>query len=324
MNLQITEKLIAEITKRRKEHLQSKIKRYRSANFRASNIGECDRQMVYSILEWDKSALYDEGLQAIFDRGNEEERLVVKELTELGFTFMHQQTPFEIKNRNGEVICVGHIDGKILYDNVGVPAEIKSMNMNTFNSIRSLEDFQKKPLHRKYLRQMQLYLYGNNAEAGIFILSDLQGHYKLIPVILDYGECEYILQRLERNWNAVKEKKLPDRIDYNEKICGKCAYSHICLKEFETDGARIIENKALEEKLNRREELEELVDEYDSLDSEVKDAFKNIPEVIIGADWRISGKEVITRRVDTKAIPDELKNQYIVETKSWKTSIIKL
>lgn len=324
MILDLTNKLIDEIKEKRKAYLLSKIERHPASNFRASNIGECDRQMVYSVLDWDKAELHDEGLQAIFERGNDEERLVTKELLNLGFNFIHQQTPIEIKNRKGELICRGSIDGKIPYQGIAVPTEIKSMNMNSFNQIRSLEDFQKRPLLRKYIRQMMLYLFGNNAEAGIFILSDLQGHYKIFPIILDLGECEYILQRLERNWESVKKKEYPDRIDYNEKICGRCAYSHLCLNDVENKGANFIDNKVLEEKLDRREELKEILEEYDAIDEEVKHAFQGIPEAFVGINWKITGKEVVTKRVDTKALPEEIKKQYTVESKSWRTSIIKL
>ena len=33
-------------------------------NFRASDIHECDKYMVHTILDWDKRSMYDVGLQA--------------------------------------------------------------------------------------------------------------------------------------------------------------------------------------------------------------------------------------------------------------------
>jgi len=324
MTLENTNKLIDDIIEKRKKYLQSKINRYPAKNFRASDIHECNRHMVHSILDWDKKQLYDEGLQAIFDRGNDEERLVVRDLAELGFNFIHQQTPIEIKNRAGEIICTGRIDGKIIHNGCVVAIEIKSMNMNTFNSLKSIDDFHKKPLHRKYLRQLQLYLYGNNEEAGIFMLSNLQGAYKLIPVILDYGTCEHILQRLEKCWEFVKKKEYPERMEYNESICGRCAYAHLCLPEVKNEGARFVDDDELEDRLERREQLKVAADEYDELDKDIKGRFKGYPQVFVGSSWQITGKESIVKRLDIPAIPDEIKAKFTIETPQWRCKIVKL
>ncbi|MFA5659609.1 MAG: hypothetical protein WC900_10050, partial [Oscillospiraceae bacterium] len=309
---------------KRKEYLRNKIKTYPANNFRASGIEECDRAMVYSVLDWDKKALHDEGLQAIFDAGNREEENVKARLGyDLGFQFIEQQKPFEIKNSKGDVICRGHIDAKILYNGEAIPSEIKSMNENVFNGIKSIDDFQKKPLHRKYLRQMQLYLFGNNEEAGLFILSNFRSE-KIIPVILDYGECEHILQRLERNWEFVKKKEYPERIEYSRDLCGKCSFRHICLTEVKNEGAQFIDNPALEEKLDRRGDLESAAEEYESLDKEVKETFKTISEAYVGTKWLICGKEQIRKSIDAKLMPDDLKKQYEKTTKCWVTSITKI
>ena len=324
MTLQNAEKLIDEIASKRSEYLKGKIQRFPASNFRASDIGECDRQMVYSVLNWQDKTLHDEGLQAVFDRGNEEEQRVIRDLSELGFVFMAQQNPIEIKNNKGEVICRGRIDGKILFNGEAIPCEIKSMNMNTFGSLKTLDDFQKKPLHRKYLKQMTLYLFGNNEEAGLFILSDLQGHYKLILITLDYGEAETILQRLERNWESVKKKEYPPQIEYNDSLCNRCAYKHICLTEVKHEGAKFIDNTELEDRLARRDELEPLKDEFKALDEEIKATFKEIPEVYVGTKWQIMGKWRETNKVDTKALPDDIRKKYSTKTKSWITNIVKL
>ena len=324
MSIEITNKLIDEIIARRKKYLMSQIKRTPVNNFRASDIGDCDRQMVYGVLNWRDKTLHDEGLQAIFEAGNREEQAVKQRLGyQLGLEFIEQQTPFEIKHRSGDIICLGHIDGKILYNDYAIPVEIKSMNENIFNSIRSIDDFNKKPIHRKYLRQMQLYLYGNNMESGIFILSNFRQE-KLIPVVLDYGECENILSRIEKNWQYVQNKNYPEKIDYSESVCGRCGFAHICLPDVENKGAQFIDNIELEEKLNRREELKELKSEYEIIDEEIKETFKNISEAFIGKNWRIIGNERKTNRINTKLLPDDLKKKYSEEQISWVVKILKL
>jgi len=320
------ENLIDEIVTRRKEYLASKIQRYPRERFIASDIPDCDRYMVHSILDWDKRALYDEGLQAIFERGNKEETIVRQDFASLGFEFIEIASPFEIKNKDNEIICRGKIDGKLKYKDEAFPVEIKSMNMNTFNSLNSLDDFIKKPLHRKYLRQMQLYLYGHEKESGMFVLSDLQGHYKLIPVYLDYGECEWILKRIEANWKHVKDRTYPNPIEYESKICDRCAFNHICLPDIKTEGANFIESEELEARLQRRAELKPLADEYDEIDDEVKTKFKDkrIPDVMVGINWRILTSVRTGERLDTKAIPEEVKEQYMVLNETVTVRIINL
>jgi hypothetical protein len=322
----LTVELIDEIIKKRRAALERKIKRLPVSNFRASDIHECDKYMVCTILDWEKRSLHDVGLQAIFDAGNREEENVKNRLGyELGIEFIEQQKPFEIRNRKGEMICRGHIDGKISYKGKAVPAEIKSMNQNIFNTINCVDDFNKKPLHRKYLRQLQLYLYGNNEWAGMFILSDFR-HEKLFPAGLDLGECERTLQRLETNWEYVKKKEYPKPIEYDDKVCGFCAFKHICQVEVKHEGLAMIENPELEEKLERLHELKRTATEYKELEEELKEPFKRqrMPEVYLGTRWVIKTKVTKSVSVDTKALPEEIRQQYQKESERVTVNFIRI
>jgi hypothetical protein len=316
--------LVSEMIEKRRATLAAKINKYPRERFIASDIGDCDRAMVHSVLDWDKRPLHDEGLQALFDSGNREEESVKARMAADGWSITHQQTPFEIKNKKGEVMCRGKIDGKIIYNRLAIPWEVKSMDPNILRSITGLDDFKKKPHLRKYIRQMQLYLYGNNAEVGLFTLSDFRRE-KYIPVALDLGECEQILQRLERNWEHVKAKTYPDRMDYNDTICGRCPYIHICLPDIKNCGAKFIDNQELATTLDRREELKPLAKEYETLDKEVKTAFKNIPDAVVNLTWRIIGKATNGRAtIDKTKIPPDILEAATVKEPGWTTSIIRL
>ncbi|MEN3014407.1 MAG: hypothetical protein ABDH23_07355, partial [Endomicrobiia bacterium] len=268
------ENLIQEIIKRYNTLLESKKQKYPRQCFIASDITDCDRYLVYSVLNWQDRAEVDNYMMATFEAGKEHERMVVSDLLQLGFEIIEGQTPFEIKNREGEVICRGKIDGKIKYNGQKYPFEVKTMNVNMFNLINDIEDFSKKPLFRKYLRQIQLYLYGHNCEEGLFIITDLQKHYKLIPVYLDYGECELILQRLEKSWEYVKKKQLPAMIS-DTRICQKCAFNHLCLPDIKSEGSEFIVDDELLTMLERREELKKYVEEYEEIDEIVKERLKH-------------------------------------------------
>ena len=316
--------LIDKMIEKRRETLSKKITRYPRTHFIASDIHDCDRYMVHSVLDWEKRALHDEGLQALFDAGNKEEDNVKRRLADDGWQMIEQQTPFEVKNRAGEMICRGKIDGKILYNRQGIPCEIKSMDGNIFRGINSLDDFHKKPHLRKYLRQIQLYMYGNNAEAGLFILSDFRRE-KYLPVALDLGECELILKRLETNWEHVKSKTYPERSG-NTELCARCPFITVCLPPLKNEGAKMVDTPELKEALDRREELAEAAGEYDDLDKRLKEEFRGVQDTIIGLKWRIMGKETKPRKtIDTEAIPaDILKKVTIYGEPGWKTTIIRL
>lgn len=266
--------LAFDILERRKQELRKKISSYPRSVSILSDIGECDRQMVYSITNWKDKPLHDEELQARFDEGREQERKLNRDLIDMGYDVIAQQEVCEVKNRSGDVIARGKIDGKIVYQKVKIPYECKSLNVNVFDSLETVEDFYKKPWLRKYIRQIQMYLYGNNCEEGLLICTDCLGHIKLFVITLDYGEAEAILQRLERVHAAIGNKVLPERIDYREDVCGYCSFAHICLPDVIRQESAIITDEEFIERLNRRESLAQARSEYENLDRSIKNDIK--------------------------------------------------
>lgn len=302
--------LIEDITKKRKHQLQKGNQRMIPRNFYASNIPDCKRQMVYSLLDWDKKDTPDDGLLSLFEAGKKEENNIIKMLLDLGFEVINQQNPITIKNRAGEIICSGRIDGKIVYNGLKIPYEIKSMNDYSFQQLNTIEDFEKSPLHRKYIKQLQLYLIGNEIEVGMFIISNFR-QIKLIPVYLDYGLCEQITQQLESAWEFVKQKKYPDPITYNPKICDWCPWEFLCTKQVTNKPAEFINNKELEELLERRFELEQSAKEYKELDERIKAPFKKngVLNAIIGTKFEIIGRKQARTTYNTALLTDEEKDK---------------
>ena len=306
------EKLATEIVEKRIAYLEKSNSRWKPAHFYASSIPECDRQLVHSVLDWDKKPLADSGLLAIFDAGKAEEARIGRILSELGYELIAQQNPIEIRHpKTGKVICTGRIDGKIIYKDgegkpIAIPCEMKSMADYLFQSINSLEDFQKRPLHRKYLKQMQLYLYGNNIEAGLFIISNFR-QIKVIPVYLDYGFCEQILKQLDRAWEYVEKGEYPDPIDYRPEICDNCPFEMLCTKTTANKAAELIDSPELEANIERFMELKPAKEEYDKLDKLIKTPFKEngILNAVIGTKYQIVGRRQKRISYDTKLLTDE-------------------
>jgi len=324
--IQIVDNLIQQIQDKRKQNLESKINQYPRTKLIASDIVDCDRYLTYSVLNWQDRPKHDADLQGLFDAGNQEEKNIIRELIDLGFNVIHAQTPFEIKDNKGNIMCSGKIDGKIEIEHgtPAIPFEIKNIHPMIFNGLNSADDFNKKTFYKKYLKQIQLYLFGNNIEAGFFIISNGRGQWKLFPVVLDYGFCEQILQRIERTWKHIQAKTYPDKVDYNEQLCDRCAFNHICLPEKINNGANIINNEELEINLDRHQELKPLVEEFEDLDDTIKSTFKGVSDSIIGTKYRIISSCSKGTRIDTKALPEDIKKQYSIPTEKWTTKIIKL
>jgi hypothetical protein len=313
----VAQDLAGDIAQKRVDQLERTNNRFHPARFYASQIGDCDRQMVYNLTRWQDKPLFDANTLALFDAGKKEEMNINRMLLELGFEILKQQNPIEIKNRAGEIICSGRIDGMIKKDGKVIPYEIKSMNDYIFNSIKSADDFDKKPYLRKYTRQLQMYLHGFEIEGGLFILSNFR-QIKIIPIEWQAQACEEILQKLERCWEHYKAGTLPEPIEFDESICGTCPFKHLCTVEHKYEGLEIIHDTQLQDKLARLFQLKPLAKEYDQLDAELKAPFKAnpIPQVFIGDQYLVTAKTSKRVSVDTKALPPEIKAQYKKETEA--------
>lgn len=275
------------ITTRRQEALVRRVTAYPRKNSILSDVHDCERYMTYAVLDWEKRPVHDAELQARFDAGNVWEKQIVMDLLSMGFEFQASQTPVTIKNRSGEIIATGRIDGFIRWESRKIPVEIKTMTPYLFDQLKTVEDFQKKPWLRKYPRQLMLYMFGNNEEWGLFIVTNGLGAWKLLVLSLDYGECEALLQKLERVHNAIQKKTYLDRIPYDPGTCGKCPFALLCLPDVINKAAESIDNPALEADIARHEELKPSASEYNTLHKKIKETFDGVEKAIVGTRWLI-------------------------------------
>jgi len=220
-----------------------KIKRYPCHVNRASSLGYavemlggCLRRGVYERTNWGDKKMWEVTSILIFEEGDRQENAVFRDLLDAGHPIIEQQTPYEWKTPDGELLATGHIDGKLICqdDNgqsVAVPVEIKSMHPNIFGGIYSLEDFKKKPWTRAYLAQITLYMLMNNIDIGLFILKNKSsGQLKQLIVNLDYELGEKCIQAAEQINQHVKARTLPDRCK-DRDVCKECPFNHICLPD---------------------------------------------------------------------------------------------
>lgn len=270
------------------EAKQAKIRLRPCHTNRASSLGHpCERKLVFDRTRWQEATLHDVGLQFIFDEGNLQEAAVLKDLAEAGWHVIEQQRDYEWK----EYQITAHLDGKVVLDKA-FTLEIKSMNPYTFTQINTADDILQSRKHyiRAYAAQGQIYMLLSNSEKMVFVFKNKStGQLKEIWMDLDYQFAEELIQKAMRINAHVKNQTVPDPMPWNEDVCGRCPFAHICLPEARREALDLTDDPELELKLKRRAELAPLRKEYEEIDDEVKTAVKEKSKVVVG-DFLIVGK----------------------------------
>ena len=289
---------IAELVLRKYQELkENEVEIYPCHVNRASAIGHpCERYLVYCRTHWDQRPKHSWKLQAIFDEGNWQEKIVEDDLKKAGFDIVEQQVAFKIKDQ----LITGHIDGKLFLPPELIPFETKSMNPYIWDSIHCIEDMlnHKRPWVRHYPSQLQTYLFGHDKEYGIFILKNKSnGLIKVIDVYLDYDFVELLLQKAERVNEHIDKETTPPKIE-DAEYCVECAFRHICLPDIINDDIKIITGPATIKLIDEYFELQDLVENSDvpkhqkrikELKERFKTLFKDKPALVVG-EYYVTGK----------------------------------
>jgi len=273
------------------EAQQGKIKQRPVNSNTASELGHpCLLYHVYQRTRWQERTLHDARVQLIFGMGNAVEDLAMQELREAGFKVVEQQRPFFWP----EYQITGTIDCKLLLDGEAVPTEIKSCSPYMFDKINAIDDLTRgKYLYlRKYPAQLTLYLLMDNKERGVFLFKNKSnGQYKEIWMNIDYALGEELLKRAECINRHVAASTLPDPMEYDEGVCDKCGYVHICPVFHVGKEVTILDDEELASLLAEYERLKPYAKAYDDVDRILKDKLSERDKVLI-ADWYITGKWV--------------------------------
>lgn len=273
------------------ENIARQIKLYPVHSNRASDIGHpCVRYHVCQRTRWREKSLHDVGLQLIFGLGNEFEDMVIRQLLAARVRVIEQQKSYEWK----EYQITGHVDGKLLGDDGKVyPFDIKSSSPYVYDSIHNIDDLKngKYSYLRKYPTQLNLYLLMEEQEKGLFIfVNKVNGQLKEIWMDIDYQLGEETLKRCEAINAHVAAGTVPDPIPYDEDLCGRCAFRHICLPDFVGTEVEIDESE-LSTMISRYMELKSAAKEYDALNREIA-RMVNEREKVLAGDYLVTGKWV--------------------------------
>jgi len=302
---------------------QSKIKAYPQYVNRASSIGHsCLRYLVYERTRFEEKALHDVKLQLVFDMGNEIERIVTRELSDAGFALIQQQRSFALP----EYQLSGHIDGEIQIDDKFFPIEIKSISPHLFETISDYNSLKEHKFvyMRNYAAQMQVYLFFCKAEKGYFLFKNKStGEYKEVEVIKDDKFINEILDKCVKINDCIDKNNLiitlPEQIEYNENICGRCPYKQICGQTIVNKGVEIIDDDELLLLIEKHQKLKEFVKEYENSNEELTKKLEGREQIIVG-NYNITGK---WQSMTHYNVPQDIKKQYgeKKEVKFWRKTI---
>lgn len=287
------------------------------------DVHSCDRHNYYSMAEGDQRTRWNPFVQAKLNAGREWEQITKRELSALGFEPMLAGEVCEVHDEEGRVIARGRTDlslARATNHRKLYPAEMKQMQPHAWDAVSKWEDLLRSPWTTKYVRQLMLYMHEKGADEGLFILGDFQGHWKIIPVILDKDFVNETLGKIKRAAKAKREGKVPDRIPYDPQLCASCQFAHVCIPDISVlPSEKIEKSELLAELLERRDALYDKAKEYAKIDKKIKAFFEGIKDGVFTV-----GNFIITRKagLTTKyEIPDDVKAKYAVKKEQFRNDI---
>lgn len=290
----------------------------------ASKMGHpCERHAVHNRLDWDKKEKHSSTREMVFQGGKVLEKNVARVyLQKAGYDIVEEDRPIDTE-RSGTLRKL-EISGRLDFvirkagEKREFPVEVKSMNQWDWEKINSTEDMtlSQKVWQRGYPAQLMLYLFGKDAETGLFLLINKATYEpKVIWCQLDYQYTETLLQKAKRVNEHVAAGDYPHRIEYDDNVCGRCEFAHICLPDYIRAEAKIVTDQAVEDMLDEMEELKvkakPLNDRVDEIKEAMKRTFEGVQKAVAGK-WIVVGK--LVKRTGFTVEPKEF----------WQTSYKKL
>lgn len=284
----------------------------------------CERYLFHNRRDWERRQPRD--WKGVGERGNLIHEWWKRWVSARGFavTEAERGIPQELREK---FQISGRIDGRIAMGGRSLLYEFKSAADHIYKKLNTYEDIAEsnKDYIRGYLAQIQLYLYAFNEEAGLFVICNASTlEWKTIRVYLDYGYCEWILQRAERVNKALAQNIPPKRIPYG-KTCQSCDFSNTCLPDIKNEGLEFRDEEHLIQLLKDIENLKDSALEFASKMDEAKEIAKAIGKnCIVGGEYKIELKVVTVKRVDTKSMPIEVRSPYEIETTQTRVEFVPL
>lgn len=277
-----------------------------TANWPTALAHECDAYALFNrTVPPEQRRNITDRLAMIFSEGNDQERMVSRDLVESGFEISGQQgqmvwKEFQISGRRDLILSQHGYAGK-------VRVEVKSASPYTYTGLNKPEDllYSEKPWFLRWGKQISLYIWLEAIEEYWLLLKNkVTGDIKIIPFTMTDRVTELANAMLEKaKWvnGLVQIGAMPEE---NKKIadsdvCSECQFYDVCLPDLSFGpGAVIFSDEDVVEliaQLDRRAELAPLRKEYEDLDEELKQVVKSMAsegqsKIVIGT-WIANIKE---------------------------------
>jgi hypothetical protein len=302
--------LAKDLEKERARRLRGEWSVYPRNNPIASDLHDCPRYHVLTLVAWDQKETPDVTGLTLIRNGRESEDAEIQALLADGFKVTQTQRPFEIRSKdNKRMILRGRSEGLIhASDGTKIGFEIKDTSWFNFQRLNTEADLMQDVWTRKWWRQMQAYMIGHNEEECLLILRH-RGQRKFIVVKLDWDEAHKILDWCERSLALADElasrrftqdEKIPSideelnnrGIEYysERKVCQSCPFfQRSCAPQVTwTDNKSLVLRPDLELEVTRHQELEPAAKEHASLDKKLKKAGRG--NTLVCGRWLLTGQ----------------------------------
>lgn len=197
----------------------------------ASEIGHpCARNLAYCRTHWRERQPLDIDALYRVEAGSEEETKIKHRLERAGYEVIMAQQHFSWP----EYQISGRIDGKVAAPVMGkkryFPIEVKMINAMFWDKTKTIEDVRtsRNWWVRKYISQLNLYLFMDNAEGGFMVLCCPGRRPRILPMLPDYDLADADLAKASLVNKHVLAGTLPEPMPYNPSVCGMCDFAHMC------------------------------------------------------------------------------------------------
>lgn len=313
----ITPQMVEEAYREYK-HRQSHGRSIATANWVTTLAHPCEAYAVYMrTVPPDQRRSIDARLATLFSEGNDQARMVKRDLIDAGFECSGEEgqvawAKYQITGRRDLKIWKQGLPGRM-------PAEVKSCSPFTYDSINSVEDLKnhKWDFIQKWWKQVALYLVLDSQEEYWLLLKNKStGQIKIIPITLGADElaaAEVMLKKAEKTNALIQIGELPTQAMKlsDPDVCNECEFFTVCLPEVNFGAAAHIltdeEAADMAEKTGRLLELKPLAKEYEALDEEVKGNVKTLTadgsDQVVYGDYVASVKYVQIKAQPAKMVP---------------------
>lgn len=240
---------------------------------RASELGHpCLRYLVYLRTHGHRRKRYGRRLQALFERGKENERNTKTILAQLGFNFWGGD---QVSWPDNAHEIGGKVDAIYPRGSEAVVPELKRVNDNTFNRINTFEDFAADPDAYFFKWYCQLIIYIFLAQQGqlvvdyglMILTSASDGWIKALPTPMNWDLAELLVDKADSVNAHMRAGTVPDYCA-RRSVCKKCAFfGDICTPPQDFgEGIDVVSEPWAVERFERLSRLAQNGQEYVALD----------------------------------------------------------